>query len=183
MLDTGALPTHDQDMESPSLLETATRLPGTLLRLPGTILTALEAVNRLAVQIDRLMTILEKMEGGVIRAGSGVELAATGINQAVSGLETVVGMLDGSLPSLSDSASALRSLTERLSGVATDLATQLPLATKTLQSISPELSKVVGTLDERFSHMDSVVTELARIMEAVVGSIPGMRRVLRPSAV
>jgi ABC-type transporter Mla subunit MlaD len=170
-------------MESPSLLETATRLPGTLLRLPGTVLVALEAINTLADRIDRLMTILERMEGGVVRAGSGVEMAATGISQAVSGLETAIGMLDGSLPSLSDSASALRQLTERLSGVAIDLAKELPLATQTLQSISPELAKVVGTLDDRFTHLDGVVTELARVMEAVVGSIPGMRRVLRPTGV
>jgi hypothetical protein len=83
------------------------------------------------------------------------------------------------LPNLSDSASALRSLTERLSGVVIDLATELPKATQSLQDISPELAKVVGTMDERFSHLDGVVTELARLMEAVVGSIPGMRRVLR----
>jgi hypothetical protein len=88
-------------------------------------------------------------------------------------------MLDGSLPNLSDSANALRSLTERLSGVVIDLATEIPLATKTLQDISPELTSVVGTLDERFSHLDGVVTDLARLMEAVVGTIPGMRRVLR----
>jgi hypothetical protein len=101
----------------------------------------------------------------------------------VTGLEQAVGMLDGSLPSLSDSASSLRSLAERLSGVAIDLVTELPKTTATLQQISPELGKVVGTLDERFSHLDSVVTDLAKLMEAVVGTIPGMRRVLRTTGV
>jgi hypothetical protein len=43
------------------------------------------------------------------------------------------------------------------------------------------LTTIVGTLDERFLHLDGVVTELARLMEAVVGTIPGMRRVLRPT--
>jgi hypothetical protein len=38
---------------------------------------------------------------------------------------------------------------------------------------------VVGTLDERFSHLDTVVTDLAQTVEAVIGTIPGMRRVLR----
>jgi ABC-type transporter Mla subunit MlaD len=166
-------------METPSLLDTAARLPGTLLRLPGTTLRALDAVITLADRLDALMELLEKMESGVTFAGNGVEMAAAGISQAVSGLEKAVGTLDGSLPTLSDSASAIRSLTERLSGVVIDLATELPRATKSLQDISPELAKVVGTLDERFGHLDSVVTDLARLMEAVVGSIPGMRRVLR----
>jgi ABC-type transporter Mla subunit MlaD len=94
-----------------------------------------------------------------------------------------VGVLDGSLPSLSQSASSLRTLTERLSAVAVELVTELPRATATLQDISPELAKVVGTLDDRFGHLDSVVTDLAKLVEAVIGTIPGMRRVLRTSAV
>ena len=85
------------------------------------------------------------------------------------------------MPSLSDSASALRGLTERLSSVAVELASELPKATQSLQEVSPELSTVVGLLDERFAHLDGVVTELARLVEAVVGTIPGMRRVLRSS--
>ena len=51
-------------------------------------------------------------------------------------------MLDPSLPSLSDSASALRTLTERLSGVAIELVNELPKATKSLQEVSPELASV-----------------------------------------
>ena len=72
------------------------------------------------------------MDTGLARAGGGVDLAATGITQAVSGLERAVGMLDGSLPSLSQSASSFRVLTERLSAVAVELATELPRATATL---------------------------------------------------
>jgi hypothetical protein len=97
----------------------------------------------------------------------------------VAGLEQAVGMLDASLPSLSVSASALRILTERLSGVAMELASELPKATRSLQEVSPELSSVVGLLDDRFAHLDTVVTDLAGLMEAVIGTIPGMRRVLR----
>jgi ABC-type transporter Mla subunit MlaD len=67
--------------------------------------------------------------------------------------------------------------------VAVELVTELPRATATLQDISPELAKVVGTLDDRFGHLDSVVTDLAKLVEAVIGTIPGMRRVLRTSAV
>ena len=125
------------------------------------------------------MTLLDRLEGGVNKAGSGIDLAALGSRSAVSGLEQAVGMLDCSLPSLSDSASALRSLTERLSGVAMELASELPKATRSLQEVSPELASVVGLLDDRFAHLDTVVTDLARLMEAVVGTIPGMRRVLR----
>jgi ABC-type transporter Mla subunit MlaD len=92
-----------------------------------------------------------------------------------------VATLDGSLPSLSESAVSLRVLTERLGGVAVELASELPRATASLEEISPQLARVVGTLDDRFAHLDSVVTELARLVEAVVGTIPGMRRVLRPA--
>ncbi|HWD54592.1 MAG TPA: hypothetical protein VG346_05685 [Acidimicrobiales bacterium] len=169
-------------MEQPSLLETMMRMPGALLRLPASALAALDAINDLADRLDRLMTLLERIEGGVNKAGSGIDLAAMGMSRAVSGLEQAVGALDTSLPNLSDSAAALRNLTERLSGVAIDLATELPKATKTLQEVSPELSLVVGSLDERFDHIDTVVTELARIVEGVIGTIPGMRRVIRAAS-
>ncbi len=154
------------------------RFPGALIRLPSSALATLEAVNDVAERMDRLMTVLERLEGGVNRAGSGMDLAALGISHAVSGLEQAVGTLDSSLPSLSDSASALRFLTERLSGVAIELANELPKATRSLQEVSPELASVVSLLDERFAHLDTVVSDLAGLMEAVVGAIPGMRRVL-----
>ena len=63
-----------------------------------------------------------------------------------------------------------------------DLASELPKATKTLQDVSPQLSLVVGSLDERFDHIDAVVTELARVVEGVIGTIPGMRRVIRAAS-
>lgn len=164
------------------MLETMIRLPGALLRLPTSALTALDAVNDMAERLDRLMAMLERLEGGVDKAGSGIDLAASGMALAVAGLEQAVGTLDRSLPTLSDSAAAIRVLTERLSGVAIELATELPRATQTLQEVSPELAKVVGSLDERFDHIDTVVTELARIVEGVVGAIPGMRRVIRAAS-
>lgn len=169
-------------VEQPSLVETMLRLPGALLRLPTSALAALDAINGLAERLDRLMTLLERLEGGVNKAGSGIDLAAMGMSRAVSGLEQAVGTLDGSLPTLSDSASALRALTERLSGVAIELATELPKATQSLQEVSPVLGSVVASLDERFDHIDTAVTELARIVEAVIGTIPGMRRVIRAAS-
>jgi hypothetical protein len=56
---------------------------------------------------------------------------------------------------------------------------ELPKTTQSLQDISPELANIVGTFDERFGHLDVVVTDLAKLVESVVGVIPGMRRVLR----
>ena len=44
------------------------------------------------------------------------------------------------------------------------MAIEMPKATQSLQEVSPELSTVVGLLDERFAHLDSVVTELARLV-------------------
>ena len=111
-----------------------------------------------------------------------MDLAALGISRAVSGLELAVGTFDNSLPYLSDSALALHNLTERLSAVAVELVIELPKATQSLQEVSPELAGVVGVLDDRFAHLDTVVTELVRLMEAVVGTIPGMRRVIRASS-
>ena len=168
-------------VEQPSTLESLIRLPGALLRFPSSAVSALDAINDTAERLDRLMEMMERIEGGMNRAGSGIDFAANGISGAVFGLENAVGILDGSLPSLSESASALRTLTERLGAVAVELATELPKATRSLQEVSPELSTVVGLLDERFTHLDIVVTELARLMEGVVGMIPGMRRVLRPT--
>ena len=167
-------------MEQPSLLESLIRLPGALIRLPSSAVTALDAINDTSERLDRLMVLMERVEGGMNRAGSGIDLAASGISGAMSGLQDAVGILDSSLPPLSDSASALRNLTERQGAVAVELTTELPKATRSLQEVSPELSTVVGLLDERFTHLDAVVTELARVMEGVVGVIPGMRRVLRP---
>jgi ABC-type transporter Mla subunit MlaD len=169
-------------VESPSLVESIIGFPGAVLRLPSTALAAMEAVNDMAERLDRLMTLLERLDGGVNKAGAGIDFAALGISAAVSGLEQAVGMLDSSLPSLSDSAGALRTLTERLSGVAIELASELPKATRSLQEVSPELASVAGILDERFTHLDDVVTDMARLVEAVIGTIPGMRRVLRVSS-
>jgi hypothetical protein len=128
------------------------------------------------------MTLLERLEGGVNKAGSGFDFAALGISSAVSGLEQAVGVLDATLPSLSESASAVRGLTERLGGVAIELANELPKAARSLQEVSPELASVVGILDERFAHLDIVVTDLAGLMEAAVGTIPGVRRVPRSTS-
>jgi hypothetical protein len=182
-LDTPPYPPHDQQVDqSPSLLETIIGFPSAVLRLPSSALATLEAINEVTERMDRLMTLLDQLDRGVNKAGSGIDFAALGISGAVSGLEQAVGMLDASLPSLSESASALRGLTERLSGVALELVYELPKATRSLQEVSPELASVVGLLDDRFTHLDTVVTDLARLMEAVVGTIPGMRRVLRTTS-
>jgi hypothetical protein len=171
-------------VESPSLVESLIRLPGALLRLPASTVAALDAINDLADRLDRLMTLLERVEGGVSKAGNGMDLAALGIARAFSGLGHAVGNLDTSFPSPpSDPAAALRTLAEGLSNVAFQLGTELPKATKSLQDASPELSGVVGSLDERFAHLDEVVTELVSFMEATIGTIPGMRRVIRTTTV
>jgi hypothetical protein len=179
VLDTRRHSAHDLVVDTPSLFETVVDLPETLLRLPASTLRALDAVSDLSEKLDRLMPLLERIDGGVNRAGSGIDLAALGISTAVSGLETTVATLDASLPSLSESASVLRSLAEGLGMVAIELANELPKATRSLQELSPELGAIVGLLDDRFAHLDGVVTDMGRLMEAAVGTIPGIRRVLR----
>jgi hypothetical protein len=166
-------------VESPSLVESLIRLPGALIRLPTATVTALDAINDLAERLDRVTTLLERAEGGVNIAGSGIDLAALGISHAVSGLRQAAGAFDPSLPSLSDPAAALRILAERLSDVAFERATEVPKATKSVRDVSPELSDVVESVDEGFAHIDDVVTEFARLIEAVIGAIPGLGRVIR----
>ena len=170
-------------VESPSLVESLIRLPGALLRLPATTVTALDAINDLAERLDRLTTLLERVEGPVNKAGSGIDLAGLGISHAVSGLRQAAGALDPSLPSFSDPAAALRTLAERLSDVAFERATEVPKATKSPRDVSPEVSAVVESLDEGFTHLDDVLTELARLIEAVIGAIPGLGRVIRDALV
>ena len=63
-----------------------------------------------------------------------------------------------------------------------ELAAELPKATRSLQEVSPELASVVGLLDDRFAQLDTVVTELAGLMEAVVGNLPGLRSVPRSTS-
>jgi ABC-type transporter Mla subunit MlaD len=181
-LDTCPHSTHDRCVEVPSLVKTVIGFPGAVLRLPSSALATLDAINDVAERMDRLLTLLEPLEGGVNKAGSGIDFAALGISGALSGLEQAVGILDSSLPSLSESASALRFLTERLSGVAMELAAELPKATRSLQEVSPELASVVGILDNRFSQLDMVVTEMAGLMQTVVGNLPGMRSASRPTS-
>jgi hypothetical protein len=166
-------------VEQPSLVESLIQLPGTLLRLPTSAVNALDALSDMSERLDRLVTMMERIEGGMNRAGSGIDLATSGISGAMSGLGNAVGILDSSFPTLSDSASALRALTERLGMAVVELANELPRATKSHQEVSPEPPSVAGLPDERFN-LDAVFSELARLLEDMVAMIPGVRRVLRP---
>ena len=149
-----------RDVESPSILETIVGLPSTLLRLPSATLAALQAIDDISDRLDRLMPLLERIDGGMNTAGTGIDLAALGFSTAASGLEQAVGALNASLPLLSESATVMRAVTERVSTIAFELVTELPKATRSLQDVSPELSAVVGLLEE------------------FVGNVPGVRRVV-----
>jgi hypothetical protein len=163
-------------VEQPSLLKTVLELPGTLLRLPGSVVAALDAIPDVADRLDRLTVMVERMGAPMGRAGSGVDLAASGIATAVSGLEQAFGSLDTSLPFLSDSASVLRGIRERLGFVAGELNTELPEATNPAPDGAVERPTVVGRSDQSLPDLDAVVTELAGLMETIVGAIPGVRR-------
>lgn len=147
-------------MESQSILETIVGLPSTLLRLPAATLAALQAIDDISDRLDRLMPLLERIDGGMNTAGTGFDLAALGLSTAASGFEQAVGAFNASLPLFTESASVMRSVTERVGTIAFELVTELPKATQSLQDVSPELAAVVGLLEE------------------VVGNIPGMRRVV-----
>ena len=48
-----------------------------------------------------------------------------------------------------------------------------------LANIDDQVVKTLGGLDDRLGHMDSVVSELGQTVTGVLGSIPGFRRAVR----
>jgi hypothetical protein len=51
-----------------------------------------------------------------------------------------------------------------------------------LANIDNEVAKALGGLDDRLGHMDTVVSELGGTVTGVLGSIPGIRRAVRSAA-
>ena len=162
-------------MESPSLFQAVVRFPGALIRLPSAAVDTLDAINALAERIDRLVAQLERLEVGLQLAGTGVDVATTGIAQAVSGLQQAAGMIDSTLPPpFSSTASALRGLADRLGPGALQVVTGGDADLEhhaDAETASPDLTPLV--------QLDVVVAEFARLLEAVVGSVPGVRQVFR----
>ena len=170
------------EMESPSLFETIIRLPGAVIRFPS------DGRHPRCAQRSRRADRPPDDPARTARGRHehrGHRSRPRDHRHHVSprGLQQAVGTLDSSLPSLSDSASALWNLTERLSGVAIELVNGLPWAARSPQDTSPELADVAELLDERFTDLDTVVSDMARLVEAVVGTIPGMRGVIRINSV
>jgi hypothetical protein len=165
-------------VEQPSLLETLLDLPGTLLRLPASVLAALDAVPDVADRLDRLTTMVERMGVPMNRAGSGVDLATSGIANAVTGLQQAFGSLDTSLPFISDSASVLKGIGERLGAVRGELTIDVPDTTNSPPNGSPERRSFVEWpgAEQSVINLETVVTELAGLVETIVGAIPGVRR-------
>ncbi len=153
-------------MESPSLLESIRRFPGAVIRFPSAAVDTLDALNALAERIDRLLTLLEPLQGGMNLAGTGVDVATTGITQAIVGLQQAVGTFDSSLPGLSYSSSALRSLAERLGGV-------------TMEVVAAPEESAPPLGDPSLDELSTLVAELIQLVLSTVGSIPGVRQVLR----
>ena len=128
------------------------------------------------------MTLLERLDGGVNRAGIGHRLRRAGH------LQRRLGAGDRRWPCWTRRSPRSRSpppscaaSTERLSGVAIELASELPKATRSLQEVSPELAERRRHARRPLRAPRQRRDRLARLMEAVVGTIPGMRRVLRGS--
>jgi hypothetical protein len=160
-------------VENLSFFEAVRRFPGALVRLPSTAIDTLDAINALTERIDRLMTLLEQFEGGMHLAGSGVDFATTGIAQAVAGLQQAMGSFDNGRPPFSQPAEALRNLAERLGGTSA--------AGVEIVVTSDADDEDFDPLDEEppFMQFEAIVTELARLVESLVSSIPGVREFLR----
>lgn len=51
-----------------------------------------------------------------------------------------------------------------------------------LANIDTSVAEALGGLDDRLGHMDSVVSDLGHTLTGVLGSIPGLRRAVRSAA-
>jgi methyl-accepting chemotaxis protein len=180
------VPTREADMATRSsppgpeqLVGQALESVNALLRLPALAVRTAEAVVELPGQLADLQRLVERTVSSMESTGQSIELAAKGIRGAISGVERVISMLDGSLPALVTSAGSLSQLGDSLGKVAGEMAKELPNAVISLQSISPEMSKVASILDGRLNHLDVVVSELNSTIGAIIGVIPGVRRVLK----
>jgi ABC-type transporter Mla subunit MlaD len=158
--------------EGRSLLDTASGLPVTLFRSANALLELPVRLVELQHQLNRTIAALES-------TGKTVERAADGITAAVSGVERVIDILDRSIPGLVSSAGVLSGMTQDLGRVAGEMAKELPSAVSSLRDITPEMTRLVTTLDGRLDHMDSVVTELSNTVITILDAIPGVRRVAR----
>jgi|SRR5665213_1613727 len=66
-----------------------------------------------------------------------------------------------------------------LDGAVSGLAGDLAAFRESLEQLLPELSHLVGGMDDRFEHVESTVNELGDAVLNVIGSIPGVRRALQ----
>ena len=141
---------------------------------------ALVAIAELSERIATLGKQLERVNNSIDSATSRMDVAADGMRKTVSGIREVVDVVGDSIPDLAKSALSLNDLADRLGKLGTELASELPKTTAVLRGISPELSRVVNTLDTRLDHLDGVVSDLSRTIMSMLGAIPGLRRALRP---
>ena len=174
-------PTHDQAVESPSFLESLIQLPGTLLQFPGRALQAMDALNDLADRVERLMTLLERLEGGVTRSPAAGSTWPRSVSPKPSAGSKGRSVNTGCLVAQPVGLRFCAAFVDR--ATAGDRAPPKQPRQDVARIFHQELAKIVGTLDERFGHLDLVVTDMARLVEAVIGTIPGMRRVLRTTTV
>jgi len=154
---------------------TLAALPSMLARRRGTIVLVSSLVGRLgnggeaAYCASKFALCGFAEAASVDLAGSGVDFATTGFAQALSGLQQAVGVLDSSFPPFSSSTATLRNLAGRLSGTTVELIGEIE---------EPE-ADASGPDDRPPVQLDEILMELLRLVESVVGTIPGVRQVLR----
>lgn len=68
---------------------------------------------------------------------------------------------------------------DRLDAAVTALASDLTEFRHTLGEVLPDLSRVVGGMDDRVGRVETVVADLGEVLTSVIGVIPGVRRALR----
>jgi ABC-type transporter Mla subunit MlaD len=106
-------------------------------------------------------------------------LAPWTIRQVRTSLTELPVRLDALTATLGDTIGALDALLptldERIGGLATDLTA----FRSTLEKLLPELSTLVGSMDDRVEHVEHMVTDLGEALLNLMGSIPGVRRAVR----
>ena len=100
------------------------------------------------------MALLERSTGASTRPARASTSPRLGISTAGPGLEQAVGMLDSSFPHFPILLRPCAASPNDSAGWRSNWPANFPKATQSLQELSPELSSVVGILDERFAHLD-----------------------------
>ena len=170
------------DVLSNNITESITQIRRIIVALTKGALALPEALVAIAELSEKLASMgkqLDKINSSIDLAASRIDQAADGMKTSANSVRDIIDLVSGSVPELAKSALSLGDLVERLGTLGLELTTELPKTTSVIRGLSPELSRIMGNLDDRLDHLDGVVSDLSRTIVTILGSIPGFRKTLR----